>query len=289
VQAVHRERALAKLTRSLRVTGRRDDGYHLLESEMVCLDFGDDLDIEPLAPGDPPSALEVVDEVNWVGVGTWDWGSTGRPAPGAEGPSVPLGPDNLVLKALALTGRAAQVRLVKRVPPGAGLGGGSADAAAVLRWAGSRDPQLAARLGGDVPFCVRGGRALVTGIGEHVVPLETDRATYLLCTPSFGVSTALVYAAYDELARSDDPAPARARPQNDLESAALLVEPRLAGVRDLLREVTGRRPTLAGSGSTWYVGCRPHEGLVLAAELVAAVGAARGGASINLARTTDAF
>ncbi len=74
------------------------------------------------------------------------------------------------------------VRLTKRIPPGAGLGGGSADAAAVLRWAGVVDDvALAARLGADVPFCVRGGRARVTGIGEVLEPLAVRRAHPARC------------------------------------------------------------------------------------------------------------
>ena len=63
------------------------------------------------------------------------------------------------------------MRLEKRIPSGAGLGGGSADAAAVLRWAGVTDLEVAARLGADVPFCLVGGRARVTGVGEAVAPL----------------------------------------------------------------------------------------------------------------------
>ncbi len=108
--------------------------------------------------------------------------------------------DNLVGKALAACGRRAAVRLVKRIPLGAGLGGGSADAAAILRWAGATDPVLAARLGADVPFCVVGGRARVGGVGERVSPLEFERRDYLLLLPPFGVDTAAVYRAWDDAA-----------------------------------------------------------------------------------------
>ena len=78
-------------------------------------------------------------------------------------------------RALAAVGRRAHVRLDKRIPVGAGLGGGSADAAAVLRWAGCDDLAVAASLGADVPFCLVGGRARVTGIGEVVEPLPVRR------------------------------------------------------------------------------------------------------------------
>ena len=141
--------APAKLTLSLRVTGVRDDGLHLLDAEMVSIDLADTLTFEP------GSGISVDDEVSG-GLGV---------------DRVPVGPDNLVARALRAVGRHAAVRIVKRIPAGAGLGGGSADAAAVLRWAGCIDLAVAAGLGADVPFCVRGGRARVTGVGERVEPL----------------------------------------------------------------------------------------------------------------------
>ena len=107
--------APAKLTLSLRVTGVRPDGYHLLDAEMVAIDLADTL---CFADGD---GLEVVD----AGASAGGYGE------------VPTDASNLVRRALALVGRQAHVRLVKRIPAGAGLGGGSADAAAVLRWAGT--------------------------------------------------------------------------------------------------------------------------------------------------------
>ena len=319
--AIHRERALVKLTRSLRLTGRRPDGYHLIESEMVTLDFGDELEIEPLdtrwatspsaaARDSAPSraglrrrygertTLEVVDEVAWVGEGdgfvvavSGETGVAAVPGPPATGPqvSVPTGADNLVVRALELAGRSARVRLVKRVPPGAGLGGGSADAAAVLRWAGVTSPGIAARLGADVPFCVAGGRALVSGIGEQIEVLEPDDVTYLCCTPSFGVPTALVYRAFDELDPPEGPGSGQEEAVNDLERAAIVVEPRLAVVRDLVASVTGARPVLAGSGSTWYVACDPADGTRLRSELAAAVVAEHGRATLTLGRTVGAF
>jgi 4-diphosphocytidyl-2-C-methyl-D-erythritol kinase len=165
----------------------------------------------------------------------------------AAGSSVPGDEANLVRRALAAVGRTAQVRLEKRIPVGAGLGGGSADAAAVLRWAGVSDPAVASALGADVPFCVVGGRALVTGIGEVVQPMEFEDRAFVLLTPPFGVSTAVVYRVWDELG-----GPAADGP-NDLEAPALAVEPRLARWRDALGDLTGRVPVLAGSGSTWFV------------------------------------
>ena len=111
--------APAKLTVSLRVTGVRADGYHLVESEMVTLDLVDTLRV---ADGD---GLTVDEQFA---------GRSGEDRGWRSG-EVGAGPDNLVARALRAVGRTAQVELIKRIPPGAGLGGGSADAAAILRWA----------------------------------------------------------------------------------------------------------------------------------------------------------
>src|SRR5439155_19405182 len=129
----------------------------------------------------------------------------------------------LVRRALAAVGRAAHVRLRKRIPAGAGLGGGSSDAAAVLRWAGSTDLALAASLGADVPFCLVGGRARVRGIGEDVEPLPPLELAFTLLTPPVHCSTAAVYRAWDDLGGPTADGP------NDLEPAALVVAPQLAG------------------------------------------------------------
>jgi 4-diphosphocytidyl-2-C-methyl-D-erythritol kinase len=225
--------APGKLTVSLRVVGRRDDGYHDIDAEMVALDLSDTLTF---------SAGDGIDIHDVTG-----------------GLPIDAGPDNLVARALRAIGRTAHVRIDKRIPAGAGLGGGSADAAAVLRWAGVDDVALAASLGADVAFCLRGGRARVTGIGDVLEPLDFVARTYTLLTPPFGCSTPAVYRAWDELGGPTGDGP------NDLEPAALHVEPRLAEWRDRLGDATGQSPVLAGSGSTWFVeGSFPGTGLVVA-------------------------
>ena len=222
--------AQAKLTVSLRITGVRDDGYHLIDAEMVSLDFADRLRIDPDGDG-----IEVT-------------GRVGRDA-------VPADADNLVARALRLCGRSAGVTIDKHIPAGAGLGGGSADAAAVLRWAGFHDAEAAARIGADVPFCLRGGRARVTGIGERVEPLAVAPATFTLLTPPLHCSTPVVYAMWDEMGGP------RGDHHNDLEPAAVAAYPELVGHRDRLAEHAGRRPRLAGSGGTWFVeGAFPGDG-----------------------------
>lgn len=220
--------APAKLTTRLRVTGVRADGYHLIDAEMVTLDLHDRLRI---GPGD---GLTVRGDVHDV-----------------DG-------DDLVAKALRLVGREAAVELDKRIPAGAGLGGGSADAAAVLRWAGWTDLRAAGRLGADVPFCVVGGRARVRGIGDVVEPLPPEARTITLLTPSVRCPTQAVYETWDRLGGP------RGGHGNDLEPAALELVPELAEWRRRLAGATGASPRLAGSGSTWFVeGAFPGEDRVV--------------------------
>ena len=219
--------APAKLTLSLRVVGTRPDGLHLIDAEMVTLDLADTLTMTE---------------------------GQGVVFAGPHGEGLVAG-DDLVSRALDLVGRSAAVEVDKAIPAGAGLGGGSADAAAVLRWAGFGDLVAAARLGADVAFCVVGGRARVTGIGEVVNPLPFERRTFTLLTPPVHCPTPAVYAAWDELG---GPTGSHG---NDLEPAALLVRPDLARWRDELGSVSGAVPMLAGSGSTWFVeGAFPGEG-----------------------------
>ena len=226
--------APAKLTLSLSITGVRADGYHLIDAEMVSLDLADTLKIE--------SGRGVVVE------------GTGEVDPD----------DNLITRALALVGRTARVTVAKRIPPGAGLGGGSADAAAILRWAGYADTQGAAQLGADVSFCLVGGRARVQGIGELIEPLEHIPRTFTLLIPPFGCSTPAVYQRWDEMGGPEG------SNGNDLEPAALDVEPRLDQYRRALEEATGQTARLAGSGSTWFVeGAYPGDGRIVVAAVPA--------------------
>ncbi len=222
--------APAKLTRTLRITGVRPDGYHLIDAEMLTIDLADSLE---LSEGDGLSLIDA-------------------------SPDVPLGATNLVRRALVVAGRQAYVQVTKRIPSGAGLGGGSADAAAVLRWAGVDDVDVALSLGADVPFCLRGGRARVCGVGDVVEPMPFEARTFTLLTPPLHCSTVDVYRAWDALGGPSGPG------DNDLEPAALAVEPELARWRDRLGEATGLTPMLAGSGSTWFVeGEFPADGHVV--------------------------
>ena len=216
--------APAKLTLSLRVTGVRADGFHLIDAEMVTLNLVDKVRITPNEDG-----------LNFDG-------------PFSSGISTDS--SNLVNRALAIAGRRARVHIEKNIPSGGGLGGGSADAAAILKWAGFTDLEAASRLGADVPFCMIGGRARVQGIGEVIDILPPVHREITLVIPPFGVSTPAVYRAWDDLAKTGNNT---TNDQNDLQQAALIVEPRLLEWQNKITQACGQAPVLAGSGSTWWL------------------------------------
>jgi len=221
--------APAKLTVDLGVIGVRADGMHLIEAEMVSLSLGDRLNLEP--------GEGVVYRGAWDGVGDGN---------------------DLVSRALAMLGEQRSVVVDKRIPAGAGLGGGSSDAAAILRAGGFDDLAAAAAIGADVAFCLVGGRAKVGGIGEIIEPLAFVERTYTLLTPPVHCSTPEVYRRWDAMG---GPTGANG---NDLEPAALEVAPELVQWRERLSEHAGKPARLAGSGSTWFVeGDYPGEGFVV--------------------------
>lgn len=218
--------APAKLTVSLRLTGLRDDGYHLIDAEMVSVDLYDRLTIS--------EGTGVVMSGPFAGDLAGETDGT-----------------DLVSKALRLCGRTARVIVDKQIPAGAGLGGGSSDAAAILRWAGFDDLEAAASIGADVAYCLRGGRARVSGIGEVVEPLEPLERTFTLLTPPVHCSTPAVYRVWDEMG-GPTASPDAVEP-NDLTEAAVLAFPEIVRWRDELAAASGLAPRLAGSGSTWFV------------------------------------
>ena len=170
-------RAPAKLTLTLRIIGVRADGYHLLDAEMVTLTLADEL---TFAEGDRADRRR----------------TAGRRRPGRR-----LEPRAPSAAHWSVDEPPSTWRSSSR--PVGGLGGGSADAAAVLRWAGVTDLEAAATLGADVPFCVVGGRARVRGIGEVVEPLPPMARSFTLVTPPLALSTPEVYRAWDDLGGPD--------------------------------------------------------------------------------------
>jgi 4-diphosphocytidyl-2-C-methyl-D-erythritol kinase len=215
--------AHAKLTWNLEITGRRDDGFHELRSEMTTISLHDVLMLEE--NGDHLEVLNPFDT------------------------EIDTDESNLIVRALRLVGRRAGVRVEKSIPVGGGLGGGSADAAAILRWSGGVSNEVAVTLGGDVPFCQLGGHALVEGVGERLHVLPSERRDLTLIVPDFGISTAACYAAYDEM-RAEGWTPSGL---NHLEEPAGRVEPRLASTLEWLRAEIGPQVQLAGSGSSMFI------------------------------------
>lgn len=242
-------RAHAKLTLGLRVTGLLPGGYHALDALVVAVDAPADV----ITLTDGPAGI------------------TARVhGPLADG--VPTDDANLAVRgALALLPADAGLHLdlEKRIPAGAGLGGGSSDAAAVLRALrdrydidDARIDAVAASLGADVPVCVRGGVNRMEGRGEIVTPLVGGPALDLvIAVPPFGCSTPAVYRAWDDLGGpsaervvdAPDGWAAVWGPVwgNDLEPAAVTVAPALADFRARVEAVCGVPALLAGSGSAY--------------------------------------
>lgn len=172
--------AAAKINLTLEVLGRRTDGYHEIVTVMQTVDLSDRL---------------VVEDADVLELRT-------------TAADVPSDGTNLALRAAAAlrhragVSRGARITLEKRIPVAAGLGGGSADAAAVLvglnrlwglRWSSGRLAEVAVTLGMDVPFFLHGGAALGTGRGERLEPLETCALALVLVNPRVAASTAEIY------------------------------------------------------------------------------------------------
>jgi len=189
--------APAKLNLMLHITGRRDDGYHLLETVFQFIGLYDRIELEDR----PDGAIERLPGETPV-------------APDAD---IALAAARL-LRARSDSARGVAIRIDKRIPVGGGLGGGSSDAAACLLglnrlWKlGLSLEQLAAiglELGADVPVFVQGRAAWATGVGEQLQAVDLDEPVYLVIDPKIAVSTAEIFAAR-ELTRSCDPLTIRA-------------------------------------------------------------------------------
>jgi 4-diphosphocytidyl-2-C-methyl-D-erythritol kinase len=251
--------APAKINLDLRVLGRRVDGFHEVRTLLQTVDLADVVRVGPA----PPGVFQLRVEPEGV---------------------VPAGMDNLVLRAAAAlrrsTGdtRGARFELLKRIPVGAGLGGGSADAAAALVLLDSLwgldlgvpglEP-IAAGLGSDVTFFLHGGLALATGRGEIVRPLpDIGSFGFVLCTPPIEVPTAEVFRLVSQLTLPGADASVEAfaassagtatpelpwgRLANDLEPVVMRLWPEVGRVVDRLRGTCPLHAAVTGSGSTAY-------------------------------------
>jgi 4-diphosphocytidyl-2-C-methyl-D-erythritol kinase len=245
----------AKINLYLEVTGKRADGYHLLDSLVVFADVGDEVAVWP--------ADDLVLEIS-----------------GRYRADVPSGADNLVLKAARALAQAAgiapkaRIGLHKQLPVASGIGGGSSDAAAAMAalaalWRLDLDEaaldRIALGLGADVPVCRRGQAQHMTGIGENLAPVPgLPRLPVVLVNPGISVPTAQVFGARTGGFTVSAPLPgfrgdvaeliaAIGERANDLQASAIKIAPEIAGV---LQELAGQKPALlarmSGSGATCF-------------------------------------
>tara|TARA_R110000787_G_scaffold63679_11_gene144023 strand:+ start:104886 stop:105767 length:882 start_codon:yes stop_codon:yes gene_type:complete len=254
------ERARAKINLTLHVTGRRDDGYHLLESVVVFADVGDEIAVTPSLDGTL----------------TLDY----------DGPFADLLPtpaDNLILRAAAALkqtfsiGTGAHIRLTKILPVASGIGGGSADAAATLRalaqlWNIDINApacrRIAQSLGADVPVCLAAHPAMMTGTGETLASIPTLPDTAMvLVNPGVEVSTPAVFKARSapfsttagwpqETADIEALVDAIRARHNDLQAPAIGLAPEIGVVLEVLGRAPGARlARMSGSGATCFALC----------------------------------
>ena len=245
---------------ALEILGKRIDGYHELATVMQTIDLADRV------------TLEEADDV----------------ALATSSPDVPGGPGNLAwraalaLREAAKVDRGVRITLDKRIPVAAGLGGGSADAAAVLmglsrlwrlRWSRARLAEVAVTLGMDVPFFLEGGVALATGRGEKLSAVTGAPLALVLVNPGVAVSTAEIYArvtpamyssgerarAMLEALRTRRPARVAWSLYNGLEAAAAALSPDVTRMRAALLAAGALGAAMSGSGPTVFGIARSFE------------------------------
>jgi 4-diphosphocytidyl-2-C-methyl-D-erythritol kinase len=223
-------RAYAKINWSLRITGKRADGYHDLETVFQTISLHDTLIFR----------------------------DSGQLTLTCDDPSIPVDDTNLVLRAARALGKTAAIELRKRIPAGGGLGGGSSDAAATLRVLGEgRDDlaRIALELGSDVPFFLVGGTAYATGRGELLTPMPPIDAPLLLVLPEERMLTKDAFARitrYSEPQGIDAHRNAGVSPafQNDFEEPVFAMFPRLREYKQRLYDAGATWAGMSGSGST---------------------------------------
>lgn len=258
LQALYDLPAPAKLNLFLHIVGRREDGYHLLQSLFVLIDWADTLHVERRADGE----LRRED----------------------LGPALP--PDDLCLRAAHALREAtgctlgATIRIDKRVPWGAGLGGGSSDAATVLLalnrlWGlglpRARLAQIGLSIGADVPFFIGGTPAFVEGIGERLTPVSLPPAAYVVLKPQAAIATRDIFT-HPSLRRDTEPLILAGSPEhgagralepgfgrNDLQGPAEAVCPEVAEAARWLEARHGNS-RMSGSGSAVFARVDPDSG-----------------------------
>lgn len=251
--------AAAKVNLNLHVTGKRDDGYHELASLTCFTEFGDEVEFRD--DGARKTAFEgafagAVDARANSAVAARDW-----------------------FEAYAGVTVRHSIIVEKRLPAMAGLGGGTADCAAVIHGLCAiyniepPAPRALLPLGADVPICAYGKPAIMTGAGEEITPFAHLPAwPLLLVNPGIALSTKAVFAARQEPFRALPPMEGSdllgwlLQTGNDLESAALSLAPLLASLKAKLRESDAKLVRMTGSGSTFFAIYESHAACAQAAE-----------------------
>ena len=241
-------KANGKVNLSLSVGNSLESGLHPIESKMARITFFDDLEVRRLDDHalsryvilwheDAPRKTEI------------DWSVAA----------------DLSVRAHRLLETAVdrvlpiQMKLQKRIPVGGGLGGGSADAAAMLLAVSHLFhldidlQEIATSLGSDVPYLLHGGTCLVGGIGDVITPIEYEPMDVVLIIPEYSCSTAAVFRAFDTVETHD------VGGSNDLLAPACLVEPRLAQDMETLSVLLDQEIHLSGSGSSMFAICDTTE------------------------------
>ena len=247
--------AYAKVNLTLYVLGKRPDGFHSIESVIQTISLHDTLS---LSIGGEPGIRVTCDM-----------------------PGIPTGEANLAYKAASLFFEAfgisdgLDIQIEKQIPPEAGLGGGSSDAAAVLRGLSymlKRDGELlnlAAQTGSDVPFFLVGGTALIRGRGEEVQPLPDIPTRWLVIVkPPFGISTSWAYSRLDEVVcrpssvvretqnisecLQSSVCSMQSLLHNDLERPAMERHPEISKIKEILLQTGAQGALMCGSGSAVF-------------------------------------
>lgn len=219
-------RAHAKINWSLRITGKRSDGYHDLETVFQTISLHDTL------------LFRESDHLTLT----------------CDDPSIPVDETNLVLRAARAVNATAAIELRKRIPAGGGLGGGSSDAATTLRTLGRGDlSEIALSLGSDVPFFLVGGTAYATGRGEVITPMPSMAGIpLLLLLPDERVMTKDAFARITRYSPplGIDAYRGFANFTNDFEEPVFAMLPRLRALKQRLYEAGATWAGMSGSGST---------------------------------------
>lgn len=250
-------KAHAKINLSLDVTGRRDDGYHIVKMIMQTIDLCDDV------------TVEITDK---KGI----FLKTNIPYLPKNRKNIAYKAAEMFLKETGIGDIGIRINIFKRIPVAAGLAGGSTDAAAVLillnrllktEYSEERLMQIGLKLGADVPYCIKGGTMLADGIGEILTPLKPFKNAYIvLCKPPFSVSTAEIYSKINlkkldkrpdtdgiiKAIENDDYFRVSHRLYNVMEEVTSSMHKEIGEIKSILIENNADGAVMSGSGPSTY-------------------------------------